>query len=54
MIDLIFLSIVALTWFVLRSSLRKARDNQEMYQKFIEEGRQRRIDALYGRDPNQE
>ena len=52
--DILFLGIVALSWLVLRSSMHKARENQQMYEKFIEEGRQKRIDALYGRDPNQE
>ena len=52
--DIIFLAIVALSWVILRSSMHQARENQQTYEKFIEEGRQRRIDALYGRDPNQE
>lgn len=51
MIDILILTFVSVACYIIfKSSLRKAHMNQKMYEEFLEKGRQRKIDILYGRD----
>ena len=49
---LIIVSVATVCYVTFLSSLRRAKQNQQMFEEFIEKGRQRRIDLLYGRDPS--
>ena len=51
MIDfLIMCSISVVCYVTFVSSLRRAHENRKAFEDFIEKGRQRKIDLLYGRD----